>query len=66
MPKNNPDPRPSVCFFCGGALKKVGRRTADPWPEDDDLLYEVEIYSCSDPNCPGSKKTIEYWPQLPE
>jgi transposase len=60
----NPNPPPSNCSVCGGSLKKIGRRTADPWPEEEGPLYEVEIYACPDPDCPGSKRPLEYWPEL--
>jgi hypothetical protein len=61
MPKKNPNPAPTNCSICGARLIKTGERTAEPWPEEE-LLYTVEIYTCSNSDCSGSKKPLEYWP----
>lgn len=57
----NPDPRPTSCSVCGSDMKHIGNRTSEPWPEDEQL-YTVEKYLCSNVNCPEREKVAEYWP----
>lgn len=53
--KKNPGSRSPICPDCGKTLKKIGSRTADPWPDDDGELYQVDSYACKNKDCAHSK-----------